>query len=142
MAIFVSDNKQLDGVSSNGSGNGGATIIAQGTRIKGEINTDCRLHIDGEFEGNVFSKDTVMVGKSGMVKGDMQTASLIVSGRFIGNVTSNAVEIKPQGRVEGTVTTSEFIIERRGIFMGESKTKDIKASKADIAQLELPKKEK
>ena len=134
MAIFVSDNKQLDGVS---QGSGGATIIAQGTRIKGEINTDCRLHIDGEFEGNIHSKDSVMVGKSGVVRGDVNANALIVSGRFIGNVTSNMIEIKPQGRVEGTVVTSEFVIERKGVFMGESKTKD---SKPNVASLELPKK--
>ena len=139
MAIFVSDNKQLDGVSS--SSGGGATIIAQGTRIKGEINTDCRLHIDGEFEGNIHSKDTVMIGKSGIVRGDMQTASLIVSGRFIGNVTSNVLEIKPQGRVEGIVVVGEIILERTGVFIGESKIKDSKV-KTDIASLELPKKDK
>ena len=117
MAIFVSDNKQLDGVSS--SSGGGATIIAQGTRIKGEINTDCRLHIDGEFEGNIHAKDVVMVGKSGVVRGDVRANSLIVSGRFIGNVSSNVLEIKPQGRVEGSVEVAEFIIERKGVFMGE-----------------------
>ena len=99
MAIFVSDNKQLDGVSS--SSGGGATIIAQGTRIKGEINTDCRLHIDGEFEGNIHAKDVVMVGKSGVVRGDVRANSLIVSGRFIGNVSSNVLEIKPRRRVRG-----------------------------------------
>lgn len=140
MAIFVSDNKQLDGVSS--SGGGGATIIAQGTRIKGEINTGCRLHIDGEFEGNIHAKDVVMVGKSGVVRGDVRANSLIVSGRFIGNVTANVLEIKPQGRVEGSVEVAEFIIERKGVFMGESKAKDPKASKADISSLELPKKDK
>ncbi|TLD95458.1 polymer-forming cytoskeletal family protein [Helicobacter jaachi] len=136
MAIFVSDNKQLDGVSQSG---GGATIIAQGTRIKGEINTDCRLHIDGEFEGDIHSKDTVMVGKSGLVRGDVKANSLIVSGRFIGNVTSSMLEIKPQGRVEGIVVAGEFVIERKGVFMGESKIKD---SKPNIASLELPKKDK
>ncbi len=138
MAIFVSDGKQPDGVSTGG----GATIIAQNTRIKGEINIDCRLHVDGEFEGNIYSKDTVMIGKSGLVRGEIQTQSLIVAGRFIGNVSANVLEIKSQGRIEGTVTTSEFIIERKGAFIGESKIKDQKASKADIASLELPKKEK
>lgn len=139
MAIFVSDNKQFDGVNSSG----GATIIAQGTRIKGEINTDCRLHIDGEFEGNIQSKDTVMVGKGGIVRGDVQVASLIVSGRFIGNVTTGLLEIKPQGRVEGTVVAGELVIERKGVFMGESKIKDSKVkTPVDIASLELPKKDK
>lgn len=136
MAIFVSDNKQFDGVSSSG----GATIIAQGTRIKGEINTDCRLHIDGEFEGTIHSKDTVMVGKNGIVRGDIESASLIVSGRFIGNITANVLEIKPQGRVEGTAATSEFVIERKGIFIGESKIKSPKTNKIEVISSELPKK--
>lgn len=82
-----------------------------------------------------------MIGKSGIVRGDMQTASLIVSGRFIGNVTSNVLEIKPQGRVEGIVVVGEIIIERKGVFIGESKIKDSKV-KTDIASLELPKKDK
>ena len=136
MAIFVSDNKQSDGVSSSG----GATIIAQGTRIKGEINTDCRLHIDGEFEGTIHSKDTVMVGKNGIVRGDIESASLIVSGRFIGNITANVLEIKPQGRVEGIAATSEFVIERKGMFIGESKIKNPKTNKIEVASSELPKK--
>lgn len=136
MAIFVSDNKQSDGVSSSG----GATIIAQGTRIKGEINADCRLHIDGEFEGTIHSKDTVMVGKNGIVRGDIESASLIVSGRFIGNITANVLEIKPQGRVEGTAATSEFVIERKGMFIGESKIKNPKTNKIEVISSELPKK--
>ena len=136
MAIFVSDNKQSDGVSSSG----GATIIAQGTRIKGEINADCRLHIDGEFEGTIHSKDTVMVGKNGIVRGDIESASLIVSGRFIGNITANVLEIKPQGRVEGTAATSEFVIERKGMFIVESKIKSPKTNKIEVISSELPKK--
>lgn len=136
MAIFVSDNKQSDGVSSSG----GATIIAQGTRIKGEINADCRLHIDGEFEGTIHSKDTVMVGKNGIVRGDIESASLIVSGRFIGNITANVLEIKPQGRVEGTAATAEFVIERKGMFIGESKIKSPKTNKIEVISSELPKK--
>ncbi len=102
----------------------------------------CRLHIDGEFEGNINAKDVVMVGKSGVVRGDVRANSLIVSGRFIGNVSANVLEIKPQGRVEGSVEVTEFVIERKGVFMGESKPKDLKASKADISSLELPKKDK
>ena len=138
MAICASDNQQPDGVNSKG----GATIIAQGTKIKGEINTDCRLHIDGEFEGNIHSKDTVMIGQNGIVRGEVETTSLIVSGRYIGNITSSILEIKPQGRVEGVVSTSEFVIDRKGTFVGESKIKNPKASKTDIASLELPKKDK
>lgn len=102
---------------------GPATIIAQGTKLKGEINTDCHLHIDGEFEGNIHSKNTVMVGKSGVVSGEIYAQKLIVSGKFNGTTESEVVEILPLGRIDGKIITSELVIERKGIFMGESKTK-------------------
>ena len=67
MAIFTSDDKQSNGIAAQKAG--AATIIAQGTRIKGNITTDCHLHIDGEFEGKIDSKNTVMIGKNGYVNG-------------------------------------------------------------------------
>lgn len=109
---------------------GPATIIAQGTKLKGEINTDCHLHIDGEFEGNIHSKNTVMVGKSGVVSGEIYAQKLIVSGKFNGTTESEVVEILPLGRIDGKIITSELVIERKGIFMGESKTKQAPADRA------------
>lgn len=108
---------------------GPATIIAQGTKLKGEINTDCHLHIDGEFEGNIHSKNTVMVGKSGVVSGEIYAQKLIVSGKFNGTTESEIVEILPLGRIDGKIITSELVIERKGIFMGESKTKQSPAER-------------
>lgn len=125
MAIFTNDDKQSNGTG-NGNNNGGATIIAQGTRIKGDINTDCRLHIDGEFEGNINSKNTVMVGKSGIVKGEITADALLVAGKFLGNCVVNLLELKAQGRIEGTITANEITVERKGVFIGESKIKEPK----------------
>ncbi|PAF51041.1 polymer-forming cytoskeletal protein [Helicobacter sp. 13S00477-4] len=119
MAIFTNDNKQPNGAGKMGP----ATIIAQGTKLNGTIHTDCHLHIDGEFEGNIHSKNTVMVGKSGLVSGEIHSQKLIVSGKFEGVVESEVVEILPLGKIDGKIISSELVIERKGIFMGESKTK-------------------
>ncbi len=118
MAIFTNDDKQPNGLKP-----GAATIIAQGTKIKGEIETDCHLHIDGDFDGNIRSKSTVLIGKSGLVKGEIYSSKLIVSGKFKGSTESEVVEIAPLGRFEGTITSTELIIEKKGVFVGESKLK-------------------
>lgn len=102
---------------------GAATIIAQGTKLKGQMNIDCHLHVDGEFEGNILSKNTVMVGKSGIVSGEIYAQKLIVNGRFSGIAECESIEILPLGRIDGQIISSELVIERKGIFMGESKTK-------------------
>lgn len=63
-----------------------------------------------------------MIGKTGNVKGNIFAQKLIVSGKFSGVVESSVVEILPMGRIEGKVTTPEFVIERKGVFVGESKS--------------------
>lgn len=117
MAIFANDNQHANAPVKGGP----ATIIAQGTQIKGEIHISCHLHIDGEFEGNIHSKSVVMIGKSGVVRGNIYAQKLIVSGKLQGDTESSVVEILPMGRIEGRVITPEFVIERKGIFVGESK---------------------
>lgn len=124
MAFFAPDNKQSNGKETGGA----ATIIAVNTKFQGEINTDCHFHTDGEFEGTIRSKNTVMVGKTGVIKGDIFAQKVIISGKIIGNVEAKAIEILANGRLEGTITSDELVIERKGMFLGQSKNtnKDIK----------------
>lgn len=118
MAFFGGDNKQSNGKEREG---GAATIIAANTRFKGEINTDCHFHTDGEFDGIIHSKNTVMVGKSGVITGDIFAQKVIISGKVTGNVEAKAIEILANGRLEGTITADELVIERKGMFLGQSK---------------------
>ncbi|MCE3038451.1 bactofilin family protein [Helicobacter anatolicus] len=120
MAIFTSTDQQSNAPIKGGA----ATIIAQGTKIKGDMHIDCHLHIDGDFEGNIYSKNTVMIGKTGNVLGNIFAQKLIVNGKFNGVTESSVVEILPTGRIEGRVITPEFVIERKGVFVGESKIVD------------------
>lgn len=126
MAIFTSDDKQSNGVAAQKAG--AATIIAQGTRIKGNITTDCHLHIDGEFEGKIDSKNTVMIGKNGQVDGEVYANKLVISGKLKGLTESDTVEISPQGRFEGVITSTELVIEKKGVFIGESKIKGMQSA--------------
>ncbi|RDU52234.1 polymer-forming cytoskeletal protein [Helicobacter sp. MIT 01-3238] len=126
MAIFTSDDKQSNGVAAQKAG--AATIIAQGTRIKGNITTDCHLHIDGEFEGKIDSKNAVMIGKNGQVDGEVYANKLVVSGKLKGLTESDTVEISSQGRFEGVITSTELVIEKKGVFIGESKIKGMQSA--------------
>ena len=118
MAIFTSNDKQFDAANANG-----ATIIAAGTKFKGELNSECHIHIDGEFDGNIHSTNTVMVGKNGIVNGDIFAQRVIVGGTSKGTVDSECIEILPEGKIEGTIICNELYIEKKGVFVGESKIK-------------------
>ena len=62
-----------------------------------------------------------MIGKSGHIKGNVYAQKFVVSGKFEGDVEADIVEILPLGTINGRVITPEFVIERKGIFIGESK---------------------
>lgn len=64
-----------------------------------------------------------MIGKSGNVSGDIFAQRVIVSGNFKGIMDSECIEILPNGRIEGTIICNELYIEKKGIFIGESKIK-------------------
>jgi len=102
----------------------GTTNIANGTEINGDLNIECNLHVDGVFNGNINSKAVVIIGKSGIINGDLVSNKLIISGLLKGSCSCEVVEILPDGVVSGNITTKEFVIERGGFFEGDCKFKD------------------
>jgi len=85
---------------------------------------DCNLYIDGEFEGSIISKKLITIGKSGKVRGEIQTNHLVVQGTVEGSVEAERLEIMAAGKVLGSIISSELVIEAQGHFEGESKIKN------------------
>jgi len=115
MPFFKSSKKKI--ISRN---NTETTILAKDVTINGHIETSSNLHIDGTFEGDIISSSLVIIGKSGVAKSDIKADKLIVSGSVSGSVIAKNVEIMPEGKIIGNVSSEEFIIEKDGVFEGES----------------------
>ena len=84
------------------------------------MNCECNLFVDGSFEGTVHSSKEVTVGKNGRIKGDIYAKHLVVLGNVSGNVCVDVVEIKPSGKITGTIESGELVIEPKGLFEGNS----------------------
>ena len=105
------------------------TIIAHGTLIKGDIELKSNLYIDGSVEGEIHTTGNVVVGKTGVAKGDVQVHTITVSGQFDGSVVADKVEILEGGILSGKVSSKVFVIEANGIFEGES---SLRSAHADV----------
>ncbi|MEA2027959.1 MAG: polymer-forming cytoskeletal protein [Campylobacterota bacterium] len=114
MAFINKSNKNDDTHSS-------ASIITPGTKIKGEINCESDMHINGEFDGTLITNAEVVIGKTGYVTGELKAARLIVAGEFKGEYRGDFIDILPSGKVFGEINVKNIIIEPNGIFEGESK---------------------
>jgi cytoskeletal protein CcmA (bactofilin family) len=101
--------------------------------------------VDGEFEGVINSSAQVTVGKHGRIKGDVFATRLVIQGLIEGMINVDTIEIKADGRVKGTIESSELVIESKGIFEGNSilKTKGTSSKfdsnhKKTLQSIEVP----
>lgn len=96
------------------------TVIAKGTVIRGEMETDALLLLDGTWEGAIRSATEVSVGANGHFKGSLTAKHVIVNGRLEGTVHCHKLEVLKNGLVEGEVHLQDFTIEPGGRFFGQS----------------------
>ena len=79
----------------------------------------------------IHSQKDVNIGKSGNIKGTVNTNRLVVQGELEGNVDAQRVEIKADGHIQGEVVATELIIESKGIFEGTSTIKEAQTASTD-----------
>lgn len=131
MGIFTKS-----GQSSVNSSN--TTIIAAGTKIRGELQVGGRMYVDGEFSGPIDSTSIITVGKSGYIEGDVAAEKLIITGGFSGTADCGEIRILAGGRVVGRITCKTLMIERGGIFNGQNRIKKSPIGISDRSQGEIP----
>ncbi|TXG37127.1 bactofilin family protein [Seonamhaeicola maritimus] len=95
----------------------GQNIIAQGTKIVGDFNSEGDFRIDGVVEGNVKTAGKVVVGKSGLVKGTLNGTDAYFEGKFSGKLAlSGTLTLKSSAHIEGEVVVGKLAVEPGATF--------------------------
>jgi len=92
-------------------------VIAQGTKIVGDIASQGPFRIDGTVEGNVKTSGKVVVGKSGYIKGTLQGENADFEGKFSGKlILTGTLSLKSTAHIEGEVHTTKLAVEPGATF--------------------------
>jgi len=111
---MFSENKKGKQVAESSSGQ---NIIAQGTKIIGDVNSEGDLRIDGIIEGNVKTVGKVAVGKAGFIKGTLNGSDAHFEGKFSGKLTlSGTLNLKATAHIEGEVVAGKLSVEPGATF--------------------------
>jgi cytoskeletal protein CcmA (bactofilin family) len=95
-------------------------FLGPGSRFEGKMSFDEMVRLDGIFSGEIKSSDTLIVGKSAEIDGNIQVGSLILSGHFKGDIkATTSVELRAPAQIEGSIETPMIKIEENVIFNGE-----------------------
>jgi len=92
-------------------------IIAQDTKIVGDIVSKGPFRIDGQVEGNIKTEDKVVVGKSGFVNGTINGTNADFEGSFSGELKlSGTLTLKSSAYVQGEVEVGKLAVEPGATF--------------------------
>jgi len=79
-------------------------MIGPGTKIKGDIETNGDIKIDGTIDGNVISKGRVLIGQNGVVKGEVKCTNCDIYGHFEGKIQiTELLSLKASSKLSGDV---------------------------------------
>lgn len=92
-------------------------IIAQDTKIVGDVVSKGAFRIDGQVEGNIRTQGKVVVGKSGFVNGTIEGANADFEGSFSGKLKlSGTLTLKSSAYVQGEVEVGKLAVEPGATF--------------------------
>jgi cytoskeletal protein CcmA (bactofilin family) len=94
-------------------------FIGEGTSFKGTLTFEGTVRVDGKLEGEVSTKDTLLIGSSAEVKADIHAGALVIGGSVHGNVTAEKkVELHSGARLYGNISTPSLVIDEGVVFEG------------------------
>ena len=95
------------------------SILAEGFQIRGDIEAEGDIRIDGVVYGNVFCNSKVVIIYTGRVEGDIQAVNIDVHGTVIGNITAgDLLSLKASCIIQGNLNTNRLQMEPNAVFNG------------------------
>jgi len=93
--------------------------LGAGSRIEGKLTFEGSVRIDGEINGEISAKETVIIGESAVITAQIQANTVVIHGRVQGDVTARKrVELRAPARLIGNLNTPSVVMNEGIIFEG------------------------
>jgi cytoskeletal protein CcmA (bactofilin family) len=113
--MFKKDSNQVS--TSSGGDINKTNRIVEGTKITGDIVTQADFRLDGELIGNFKSNGKLVIGASGIIKGDVNCKNADIEGRFDGKIhVIELLNIKSTANIIGEVSIGKLAVEPGASF--------------------------
>lgn len=81
-----------------------AALLGRGATYTGEMSFEGRVRVDGTFRGRIYTDDTLEIGESGSVDGEVDAAILVVAGVASGGIRArDRLVLQATGTLRGKV---------------------------------------
>jgi cytoskeletal protein CcmA (bactofilin family) len=105
---------------------GAISIIAPGTKVTGDVETDGTLRVEGTVEGHIKAAKAVVLGKDGVVIGDIATQDAVIGGRVTGTVVAESrLELQATCIIDGEIRARRVKLDEGGKVNGQVSMGDV-----------------
>lgn len=95
------------------------SIIGPGMKVVGDCDSDGAIRVEGAVQGNIRAGKAVVVGKDGVVDGDIYTQDAVLAGTVKGVVRADSrLEVQATCRVEGEIIASRMQLDEGAMLNG------------------------
>jgi cytoskeletal protein CcmA (bactofilin family) len=93
--------------------------IGAGTIVTGDIQSKGDIRLDGVLKGSVNTSGKVVLGKEGIIEGDVVCNNADISGTLKAKITvSQLLSLKATAKLNGEIITNKLSIEPGAAFTG------------------------
>ena len=97
----------------------GRAYLDRGSKISGKISFEGPARIDGEVDGEINAKDSLLIGESAVVTAQVRAASVSIAGKVSGDIiATQRIEIRPSAKVSGNITAPVLSVQEGAQFEG------------------------
>ncbi len=94
-------------------------LLDQGCQFEGKLSFEGVVHIGGQFKGEIFTRDTLVIQSTANVEAIVEADEVIISGQFSGQVFARRrVLIHPPAVFRGSITSPSLKIDEGVSFEG------------------------
>ena len=113
--------------------NGQPNKIEASTRINGEVKSNADFRIDGYLNGTIITSGKVVIGKEGVIEGNIQCLNADIEGKFSGKIhVTEILNLKSSAIIEGEVKISKLIVEAGASFNAKCSMKNVSEVKSIV----------
>jgi len=116
------------------------SLIAQGSRIEGNLKFTDGLRVDGEVFGNITANaertSILVISEAATVMGEIQADHVIINGTVRGPVHArHLLELQPKARIEGDVHYRALEMHQGAVIAGQLKPMDAALEEKPLLKL-------
>lgn len=97
------------------------TVVGNDMVFIGDIQGDGIVRIDGKVEGNITSKQGIILGEKAEVNGSLESDNIIIFGYIKGTIRTKELILRSTGSVHGDIVSDFLQVEKGSKYDGTLK---------------------